>query len=738
MGFKILLRGIVQGVGFRPFIYNLALKNGLKGYVENSSDGVEIFVEGGIVAHDFLDEILTNLPPLAYVIDYSVEKNVTLDEHIEKFYIKKSRQTAGITFVSPDTAICSDCKEELFDEKHHKYMYPFINCTNCGPRYSIMENIPYDRSNTSMKYFKMCSVCQSEYDEPENRRFHAQPNACNVCGPKVYFKDLSGKKLIEIAQKYLNDGKIIGVKGIGGYHIMCDAMSHEAVSRLRDFKNRKFKPFALMIKDKNTLMKYNINLSLEEEKLFESKIAPIIIKEIDDNRFFHINPLGKNIGVMKAYTPLHLLLFDGFKGDFLIATSGNIKDEPIAIDEKTAEERLSVCELFLHNDREIVNRVDDSLVRFVNEKPYMLRRSRGYAPLPVVIRNRLQKEIVGLGAHLKSSICFVKNDYAFISQYIGDLENYEAQNFYEEVYERMKRLFRLNPAVAITDLHPDFFSTKFAKRLKIPTFEVQHHIAHMYANMAENSLTDNVIGIVFDGTGLGDDGKIWGGEVFVVKEGKTKREIHLEYTPLIGGESAIKNPYRMFLSYIVHFGIDNAEIDEKYLKEYELIKKVIKNNVNIVETSSMGRFFEAIGAYLLGIEQNEFEAHSAIALEGLCVDGYDESYEAHILDGEIKVKKIVENIISDFKNGEDIGKITTKFHNTVADLIFRSAIKMKEKYNINRVSLSGGVFQNIFLLRKTVNLFKKNGFEVFLHKNVPSNDGCISLGQVYFYILNNR
>jgi hydrogenase maturation protein HypF len=350
----------------------------------------------------------------------------------------------------------------------------------------------------------------------------------------------------------------------------------------------------------------------------------------------------------------------------------------------------------------------------------------------------LQKEIVGLGAHLKSSICFVKNDYAFISQYIGDLENYEAQNFYEEVYERMKRLFRLNPAVAITDLHPDFFSTKFAKRLKIPTFEVQHHIAHMYANMAENSLTDNVIGIVFDGTGLGDDGKIWGGEVFVVKEGKTKREIHLEYTPLIGGESAIKNPYRMFLSYIVHFGIDNAEIDEKYLKEYELIKKVIKNNVNIVETSSMGRFFEAIGAYLLGIEQNEFEAHSAIALEGLCVDGYDESYEAHILDGEIKVKKIVENIISDFKNGEDIGKITTKFHNTVADLIFRSAIKMKEKYNINRVSLSGGVFQNIFLLRKTVNLFKKNGFEVFLHKNVPSNDGCISLGQVYFYILNNR
>ncbi|MDK2791803.1 MAG: hydrogenase maturation protein HypF [Deferribacteres bacterium] len=738
MGFKILLRGIVQGVGFRPFIYNLALKNGLKGYVENSSDGVEIFVEGGIVAHDFLDEILTNLPPLAYVIDYSVEKNVTLDEHIEKFYIKKSRQTAGITFVSPDTAICSDCKEELFDEKHHKYMYPFINCTNCGPRYSIMENIPYDRANTSMKYFKMCSVCQSEYDEPENRRFHAQPNACNVCGPKVYFKDLSGKKLIEIAQKYLNDGKIIGVKGIGGYHIMCDAMSHEAVSMLRDFKSRKFKPFALMVKDKNTLMKYNINLSLEEEKLFESKIAPIIIKEVDDNRFFHINPLGKNIGVMKAYTPLHLLLFDGFKGDFLIATSGNIKDEPIAIDEKTAEERLSVCELFLHNDREIVNRVDDSLVRFVNEKPYMLRRSRGYAPLPVVIRNRLQKEIVGLGAHLKSSICFVKNDYAFISQYIGDLENYEAQNFYEEVYERMKRLFRLNPAVAITDLHPDFFSTKFAKRLKIPTFEVQHHIAHMYANMAENSLTDNVIGIVFDGTGLGDDGKIWGGEVFVVKEGKTKREIHLEYTPLIGGESAIKNPYRMFLSYIVHFGIDNAEIDEKYLKEYELIKKVIKNNVNIVETSSMGRFFEAIGAYLLGIEQNEFEAHSAIALEGLCVDGYDESYEAHILDGEIKVKKIVENIISDFKNGEDIGKITTKFHNTVADLIFRSAIKMKEKYNINRVSLSGGVFQNIFLLRKTVNLFKKNGFEVFLHKNVPSNDGCISLGQVYFYILNNR
>jgi hydrogenase maturation protein HypF len=733
---RISIRGIVQGVGFRPFVYNLALQHNLKGFVSNNTNGVEIVLESSVEAGEsFLNEILDNLPPLAYIFDYNVEEIIS-DEKFDKFFIKESVVCEGVTFVSPDTAICDDCRRELFEKNHHKYLYPFINCTNCGPRYSIIENIPYDRINTSMKNFNMCDVCKDEYESVTNRRFHAQPNGCHLCGPKVYFQNFEGDKVISLAADYLNRGKIIGVKGIGGYHIICDAFNLDAVNRLREFKNRQFKPFALMVQDKNTLLKYGINLTREEEKLFDSRIAPIVIKYIENDNFYHINPLGKNIGIMKAYTPLHLLLFERFNGDFLIATSGNKKDEPIAIDTESAENMLKdVCDLFIHNNRDIVNRVDDSLVTFVKDKPYILRRSRGYAPLPVVMENKKKIQVAGLGANLKSSICFLKNDFAFISQYIGDLENYETQNFYIEVYNRMKNLFEVKPEIVITDLHPSFFTTKFAGTLGVDTYSVQHHVAHMFANMAENNLKDNVMGIIFDGVGFGDDGKIWGGEIFV-KKGNLSREIHLEYTPLVGGEAAIKNPYRMFLSYLAYFNMDTGFLNDKQLKEYSLIKKMIENKVNVIETSSMGRFFEAIGAFLLGIEKNEFEAHAAIALEGICSKIINEFYEFEIYSNKIKIKNIIQSVINDYINEVKIPIIATKFHNTVAHIVLKSATLIREKYNIDKVCLSGGVFQNIFLLKKTITLLEEQEFQVFLHKNVPSNDACISLGQVYYYLLN--
>lgn len=738
MACRISIRGIVQGVGFRPFVYNLAIRQNLRGWISNNTNGVEIVLDSSVeTGKNFLNEILDKLPPLAYVLDYSVEE-IDNKEKNDKFYIKESRVCDGVTFVSPDTSICDNCKNELFDKNHHKYLYPFINCTNCGPRYSIIENIPYDRINTSMKHFKMCDVCKGEYESVENRRFHAQPNGCHLCGPKVYFKNLEGDKLLDMAANFLNSGKIIGVKGIGGYHIICDAFNFDAVNRLRDFKKRQSKPFALMVKDKNTLLKYGINLTKDEERVFESKESPILIKYIDNDNFKHINPLGRNIGIMKAYTPIHLLLFKSFKGDFLVATSGNKKDEPIAIDAESAEKFLGdICDLFIHNDRDIVNRVDDSIVTFVKDMPYILRRSRGYAPLPVVLNNREKIQVAGLGGNLKSSICFLKDDFAFVSQYIGDLEYYETQKFYEEVYKRMKNLFEVEPEVLITDLHPGFFTTKFANRFKVDTYRVQHHVAHLYANMAENNLKDNVIGVIFDGVGLGDDRKIWGGEIFV-KKGNLLREIHLEYSPLVGGEASIRNPFRMFLSYLAYFDINISFLNDMQLKEFSLIKKMIDKNINILETSSMGRLFEAMGAFLLSIEKNEFEGHAAIALEGICSEHIDDFYKFKILNNKIGIKDIIVSVINDTIKGVEVSTIATKFHYTVAHIILESAILLREKYSVNSVCLSGGVFQNIFLLKKTIRLLEEKGFEVFIHKNIPPNDACVSLGQVYYYLLENK
>lgn len=739
MAFKIVLKGVVQGVGFRPFVYNLALKKGITGNVKNSSEGVEITLfEDFETSSSFLNEIINKAPRASFISSWDIYE-VDLINKTQGFEIIHSEKKTGVTMVSPDLAICEDCKKEFYDPTNRRYLYPFINCTNCGPRYTIIETIPYDRPNTSMKSFDMCDKCLEEYENPLNRRFHAQPNACPVCGPEVFYKDLRGIDVIKKGGGVLNQGGIIGVKGLGGYHIMCDASSPKAIEKLRKFKNRNYKPFAVMVKNEEILNKNGIFLTSGERDIFNSCVGPIVIVEAEEFKWnFFVNPVGTKIGFMKAYTPLHLLIFEYFKGDFLVATSGNLRDEPIAIDEYDAEERLTVCDMFIHHNREIVNRVDDSLVTLVAEKPYILRRGRGYAPLPVIIKNPLNKQFFGSGAHLKSSLTILKSDYAFVSQYIGDLENYESTVFYDEVYSRMKRLFHISPDLAVCDLHPDYYSSKIVADNFKNIYKVQHHKTHMFACMAENNITDNVIGIIYDGTGLGEDGNIWGGEIFYKLGSEILRKFHLEYVPQVGGDFAVKYPLRMFMNYLVFFQMSENLINKKHLRDFIITKKIVQYGRSFTHTSSMGRFFEALGAFLTDTYENEYEGHTAILLENMCAKGVSDFYDFSISDSEIKLKPILWGVIEDVRKGLDRSVIASKIHNTVAEFSLDSAKRIRDANGINKVCLSGGVFQNIYLLNRMLKMFQKNGFEVFIHKLLPPNDGCISLGQLNYLLLTNQ
>lgn len=739
MAFKILLKGIVQGVGFRPFVYNLALEKGLKGNVKNSSEGVEITIfEDFETSSSFLEDVIRKAPKVSFVSSWEI---CEVEPKVENagFKIIHSQKKSGVTMVSPDLAMCDDCRREFYNPGDRRYLYPFINCTNCGPRYSIIERIPYDRPDTSMKKFNMCRDCQKEYENPSDRRFHAQPNACPVCGPEVFYKDLKGLDAVKNGCNFLNNNGIVGVKGLGGYHIMCDASSSEAVENLRKFKNRNYKPFAIMVKNEEILNKNGIFLTSRERDIFNSCVAPIVIVEPEEFKWnFLVNPVGTKIGFMKAYTPLHLLIFEYFKGDFLVATSGNAKDEPIAIDQIDAEKRLTICDVFIHNNREIVNRADDSLVTLVAEKPYILRRGRGYAPLPVIIKNPLNKQIFGSGAHLKSSLTILKSDYAFVSQYIGDLENYESTVFYDEVYSRMKRLFHISPDLAVCDLHPDYYSSKIVADNFKNIYKVQHHKTHMFACMAENNITDNVIGIIYDGTGLGEDGKIWGGEIFYKLGSEILRKFHLEYVPQVGGDFAVKYPFRMFINYLIFFQMSENVINKKYLRDFIITKKIVQSGRSFIQTSSMGRFFEALGAFLTDTYENEYEGHTAILLENMCAEGVSDFYDFSISDSEIKLKPILWGVIEDVRKDLDRSVIASKIHNTVAEFSLDSAKKIRDTNGINKICLSGGVFQNIYLLNRMLKMFRKNGFEVFIHKLLPPNDGCISLGQVNYLLLTDH
>jgi len=780
-GLDVHITGIVQGVGFRPFVYKLARNFELKGWVRNTSAGVDIEIDGlPTNLDDFVQSLETQAPPLARIDEILLSKRPA--KGYQDFGITPS-ETIPDAFqpVSPDVCICSDCLDEMLDQNDRRNNYPFINCTNCGPRFTIIDDIPYDRPNTTMHAFDLCPECASEYFNPLDRRFHAQPVACPVCGPQVWLEKprfsetrIHGQEAISETQRLLNQGKVIAIKGLGGFHLACDALNPSAVSLLRNRKLRIDKPFALMMPDVETI-KTHCYVADAEEALLISHQRPIVIlqKRPSSNISTYTAPGQDTLGVMLPYTPLHYLLF--YNKDFqensrepahvLVMTSGNLGEEPIAIDNDEARVRIAtLADAFLMHNRPIRTRCDDSVYRVMKysnaeELPSSsqtlynastpLRRSRGYVPDPIHLPWKVPP-ILATGAELKNTFCLTRENYAFLSHHIGDLENFETLKSFEEGILHFESLFRIQPVCIAYDLHPDYLATRYALdrscRENIPAYGIQHHHAHIAACMAENGFTgdDPVIGISFDGTGYGEDGAIWGGEILIANYSSYKRPYHLEYVPLPGGDKAIKEPWRMALSWLSQAGIPWSEklppisfalqrADGENL--LNVIKHQIKSGINAPSTSSVGRLFDAVAA-IIGIrEQVNYEAQAAIEFE-VCLDAsVNERYRipipkfvegnSHPIDASLMVKAIVD----DYMNNTPISVISARFHNSIVNMVVDVCNCLRDNLGINYVALSGGVWQNMTLLEKTVSQLYQHEFEVLLHNQVPTNDGGLSLGQ---------
>ena len=745
---KIFIDGIVQGVGFRPFIYNLAKRFELNGFVYNNSEGVYIEVEGDeSKLSKFINAIKDEAPPLALIENIVVEDIEV--KGCDSFTITKSEESESkFVLISPDVSTCPDCTAELFDPKDRRFEYPFINCTNCGPRFTIIQDIPYDRPKTTMAKFGQCPACKQEYTDPGNRRFHAQPNACPVCGPSVTLYDRNKSSInidspIDETVKLIEEGHIIAIKGLGGYHLACDATNQQAVQTLRDRKRRIDKPFAVMIPDSSFLDKI-CEYDKEELEFLSSIQRPIVLlKRRNDSPIVKETAPGNNyIGVMLPYTPLHHLLLRKANKP-LVMTSGNLSEEPIAFDDDDAYERLSkIADYFLINNREIYVRCDDSVSAKLGDNMTMLRRSRGYVPYPIKLGIDSDKHILATGAHLKNTFCFLRDNYAFISHHIGDLENYATLKSFTDGIEHFKKLFYLTPQVIAYDMHPEYLSTKYAMdsdyKIKIP---VQHHHAHIASCMIENNVTDKVIGVAFDGTGFGTDGNIWGGEFLVADLNDFKRLAHFEYIPLPGGETAINEPWRIALANLYHyFGDDVNKINIPLFDEHKfifgthinLIRQMMEKKINSPLSSAAGRLFDAVSA-LCNVRVNvNFEAQAAIEFQMLADENETGNYEYDITNSSpmrIIFKKTFEQIIADINYDIAVSTIAGKFHNTIADVIVNTSKRIKGIEKMNKIVLSGGVFQNVLLMKKVVPKLRAEGFEVLTHLKVPPNDGGISLGQ---------
>jgi hydrogenase maturation protein HypF len=781
----ISIQGIVQGVGFRPFVYNLASELKITGFVSNTSEGVIITAEGENLSR-FIERIRQEAPPLSRIMKMEIGPAET--GGFTEFLILQSSEAGSFTLISPDISTCDACCEELFDRSDRRYLYPFINCTNCGPRYSITKAVPYDRKNTTMQGFALCEQCLSEYHTPRDRRFHAQPNACPVCGPAVTLLDSSGKDIgsaepIKEAINLLKKGKIVAVKGLGGFHIACDALNAEAVARLRTEKRKNNKPFALMAPDMESIRKYSY-VSQEEEELLLSPQRPVVLLEKKQPASLPgmIAPKNQYLGFMLPYTPLHHLLFHypltdhsspitHHCFDALVMTSGNLSEEPIIISNEEAAEKLSgIVDAFLVHNRDIFMRVDDSVMRVrgkaagvrrsegskliagatalplvPNAIPYFLRRSRGYAPEPIPLMTD-GPDLLGCGADMKNTFALLRGNYAIVSQHMGDMENYETVRFFEETLENLKAVYRAEPVAVVHDLHPGYFSANWAlsygEKQNLRTIAIQHHYAHIGSVMAEHGLTNKVIGVAFDGNGYGPDGTLWGGEFLVADTRGFKRAGHLKQVPLPGGEQSVKEPWRMALSYLKDaFGSDLMQFLEPtgFIGKYG--KKKISDILQIADkrhfsplSSGAGRLFDAVSA-LIGIcDLNTFEGEASIALESSSISGIDEEYPVDIhLDDHIEIDfaHTLINIVSDLSRNVDRGIISAKFHNTVAMTIIRVVLKLSLMNNIQSVALSGGVFQNLYLFEKAATGLRSEGLTVYANEKVPCNDAGISLGQVF-------
>jgi hydrogenase maturation protein HypF len=745
---RISVRGVVQGVGFRPFIYRLARGHNLKGWVRNTSGNVEIEVEGdGETVDSFLSDLKTEAPPMASIENVEVAFYPT--KGYTGFQIKPSLSREGqYQLVSPDIATCEDCKAEIFSPDDRRSRYPFTNCTNCGPRFTIIEDIPYDRPKTTMRQFQMCPQCQCEYDDPLDRRFHAQPNACSQCGPSLELVDGDGKPVkskdvIKKASDLLKEGKILAVKGLGGFQLACDATSEVAVNTLRARKRRPSKPLAVMIATLEDIEKRCL-VSDEERKLLESPQCPIVLLRWKHGSDISpaVAPNLKYLGVMLPYTPLHHLLLKE-TGLPLVMTSGNLSEEPIAKDNDEALARLKgIADYFLLHNRGIYARYDDS-VCMVEGTPQVIRRARGYAPYPIFLPFK-SKQVLACGAELKNTFCLTKDEHAFLSQHIGDMENEETLEHFENTIGLYKKLFRVEPEIIACDMHPEYLATKYAietgAKAGLKIVPVQHHHAHIVSCLAENKVEGPVIGVAFDGTGYGTDGTIWGGEFLLAAWENFRRVGHLEYVPLVGGEAAIKKPYRMALSYLYtllgeDFNPEGLPLSRLNPAEIEIIKQQLKRGINSPLTSSAGRLFDAVSA-LAGVRgEIDYEAQAAIELEMVAPDGVDEpeSYPFSIVGeggtGVVKLRELLSAVVRDVRNQTPVPVVSLKFHNTMAEIIAEMCKLVAKERGINQVALSGGAFQNRLLLKLATVALQREGFEVLTHHLVPANDGGISLGQ---------
>jgi len=752
---KLEIKGIVQGVGFRPFVFQLAAWHQLTGTVSNTSAGVSIVIEGSETnIAKFLEDIEKYAPPLSRITEISAAPCPV--EGFRTFSIIPSTTNAhAATLISPDVATCNDCLRELFDPKNQRFHYPFINCTHCGPRYTIIHRIPYDRPNTSMKEFIMCPLCQAEYDDPSDRRFHAQPNACKVCGPRVSLYGASGQKIdindpITEAARLLKAGHILAIKGLGGFHLATDAENADAVDMLRKKKHREEKPFAIMAPDIDTIRGF-ARMDASEQNLLTSAARPIVLLKKQTPNFFadSVCPQNPYFGVMLPYTPLHhLLMSHAFNA--LVMTSGNFSDESICIENAEAFKRLgNIADYFLVHDRDIVLRSDDSIARNVRGVTRLVRRSRGYVPVPIFLKHQLP-EILACGAEMKNTICLTKDNYAFLSQHIGDLEHPAAHDFFEQTITHMQELLDIRPEIISHDLHPDYFSTRYAlacdDAVRIP---VQHHHAHIVSCMAENRVDGEVIGLAFDGTGLGTDGAIWGGEVLLADFGGFKRLAHLDYVPMPGGAAAIREPWRMAVSYLLDAcdesfdqlnpPLFDGDIHSNAIppNAIQTIIRMIAKKINSPLTSSMGRLFDGVAA-IMGIQNRvSFEGQAAMSLEMLAgaepIDMRKENTYAFEWSGgetrRISMRSIITGILNDMNHKTPLPLISRRFHATLIRLFSLLCRELRTETGLNRVVLSGGVFQNALLLDGLMQMLEIEKFEVFAHSLVPTNDGGISLGQ---------
>lgn len=763
---RVLVQGIVQGVGFRPFVYGLALRLELAGFVLNDSNGVTIEVEGASESLErFQQALREEAPPLARIDSVTSE---LLEPRAEISFTIAHSQTGSErrALISPDTATCDDCLHELLDPADRRSNYPFTNCTNCGPRFTIVQDVPYDRDKTTMRVFPMCPACQSEYDNPLNRRFHAQPNACPVCGPHISLLDLSDEndttaqstnaEIIEVAAQQLASGSILAIKGLGGYHLACDALNAQAVQRLRSRKQREAKPFALMAPDLAAARQL-CRVSEEEAALLQSHRRPIVL--LDQLPACPVAsgvaPAYATLGIMLPYTPLHHLLLRAFavaigpeRTAALVMTSGNLSEEPIAYRDEDARKRLAaIADAMLAHNRAIHMRCDDSVVRVTTGGVQFLRRSRGYAPEPICLSSGLPVPLLAVGGHLKNTFCLGKGRQAFVSHHIGDLENLETLTSFREGIEHFQRLFDIFPMAIAYDLHPEYLATKYALDSDIPQkIGVQHHHAHIASVLAEHGLSGPVIGVATDGTGYGTDGAVWGCEIMAANLTGFERLAHLAYIPLPGGEQAIHQPWRITAAYLARaYGDDFLALDIPFTRQLERAKwrtlaQMIARNLNCPPTSSLGRLFDAVAA-LLGIRNEvQYEGQAAIELEILATQaervGQEESYPFVInkrAAGQpalLDVAPLMRAIVSDIQRGVPTACIARRFHSSIAELLAAVCLQVRETTGLDEVALSGGVFQNRLLLEQLTERLAKMAFRVYTNRRVPPNDGGLSLGQL--------